>query len=166
MTYNGDDHDVEFNDKGTMVLGSGAYRIGSSVEFDWCSVSSIRTLRKLGHNTVVVNHNPETVSTDYDECDRLYFEELSKERVLDIYEAEECNSAIISVGGQTPNDLALPLHEAGVNILGTCPTNIDRAEDRNKFSSLCDEAGIDQPAWQKLKSMEDAFEFAQEVGYP
>ena len=128
-TYNGDEHDVDFPDKdqgGKMVLGSGAYRIGSSVEFDWCSVAAIRTLRELGHKTVVVNYNPETVSTDYDECDRLYFEELSKERILDIYEAENVDSCIVSVGGQIPNTLALPLHDAGIDIVGTSPLMIDR----------------------------------------
>jgi hypothetical protein len=134
--YNGDEHDVDFPDKGQggkMVLGSGAYRIGSSVEFDWCSVAAIRTLRELGHKTVVVNYNPETVSTDYDECDRLYFEELSKERILDIYEAENVDSCIVSVGGQIPNTLALPLHDAGIDIDGTSPLMIDSAEDRQKF---------------------------------
>ena len=170
-TYNGDEHDVELGslggeDGGEMVLGSGAYRIGSSVEFDWCSVSAIRTLRELGRKTVVVNYNPETVSTDYDECDRLYFEELSKERILDIYEAENCEACTVSVGGQIPNTLALPLHEAGMNIRGTSPIMIDGAEDREKFSAMCDAAGIDQPAWQNLTSVEAAFDFADEVGYP
>ena len=170
-TYNGDEHDVELGslggeDGGEMVLGSGAYRIGSSVEFDWCSVSAIRTLRSLGRKTVVVNYNPETVSTDYDECDRLYFEELSKERILDIYEAENCEACTVSVGGQIPNTLALPLYEAGMNIRGTSPVMIDSAEDREKFSALCDAAGIDQPEWQSLTSVESAFDFADEVGYP
>lgn len=166
MTYNGDEHDIEFGEPSKMVLGSGTYRIGSSVEFDWCSVSAIRTLRKLGHQAVVVNYNPETVSTDYDECDKMYFEELSLERVLDIYEQENCNQAIISVGGQTPNNLAMPLYENGVVIAGTSPVMIDSAEDRDKFSSLCDKYGIDQPRWQRLTSPEDAFDFADEVGYP
>ena len=168
-TYNGDEHDVEFPNKGEggkMVLGSGAYRIGSSVEFDWCSVAAIRTLRELGHKTVVVNYNPETVSTDYDECDRLYFEELSKERILDIYEAENVDSCLVSVGGQIPNTLALPLHEAGINIIGTSPLMIDSAEDRQKFSDLCDLHNIDQPKWLNLTSVEAAFDFADEVGYP
>merc|ERR1711871_1393040 len=170
-TYNGDEHDVELGslggeNGGEMVLGSGAYRIGSSVEFDWCSVSAIRTLRELGRKTVVVNYNPETVSTDYDECDRLYFEELSKERILDIYEAENCEACMVSVGGQIPNTLALPLHEAGVNVAGTSPVMIDSAEDREKFSAICDAAGIDRPAWQSLTSVEAAFDFADEVGYP
>ena len=165
MTYNGSEHDLE-PDSGTMVLGSGTYRIGSSVEFDWCSVSAIRTLRAVGKNTVVVNCNPETVSTDYDECDRLYFEELSKERVLDIYEREQCESAIVSVGGQIPNGLANPLHDAGVKILGTSPAMIDNAEDRKKFSDMCDRNGIDQPEWADMTSVEEAFNFAEKVGYP
>ena len=166
-TYNGDEHDLTFDEHGTMVLGSGCYRIGSSVEFDWCSVSAIRTLRKLGKKSVMVNYNPETVSTDYDECDRLYFEELSLERVLDIYELEGCESAIVSVGGQIPNNLALPLHETGeVNISGTSPLMIDNAEDRDKFSSTCDEWGIDQPRWEPLTSAEAAFDFADKIGYP
>jgi len=166
MTYNGDSDDVTFDQKGTMVLGSGVYRIGSSVEFDWCSVSAIRTLRALGKQSIMVNYNPETVSTDFDECDRLYFEELSLERVLDIYEKESADQIIVSVGGQTPNTLALPLYEYGVNIAGTSPLMIDSAEDRDKFSSVCDKNGIDQPAWRRLTSLEDAFDFADEVGYP
>eukprot|EP00945_MAST-04E_sp_MAST-4E-sp1_P008096 g8096.t1 len=165
MTYNGTEHDLE-PDQGSMVLGSGTYRIGSSVEFDWCSVSAIRTLRSVGRNTVVVNCNPETVSTDYDECDRLYFEELSKERVLDIYEREQCDNAIVSVGGQIPNGLAMPLHQGGVNIIGTAPEMIDGAEDRKQFSDMCDRNGIDQPAWREMTSIEDAFSFAEDVGYP
>jgi len=166
MTYNGDESDVKFDDPGTMVLGSGCYRIGSSVEFDWCSVSAIRTLRKLGKKTVMVNYNPETVSTDYDECDRLYFEELSLERTLDIYEQEGCENAIVSVGGQIPNNIALALHQNNVKIAGTTPEMIDSAEDRDKFSSMCDKHGIDQPAWRRLTTEEAAFDFADEVGYP
>jgi len=165
-TYNADEDDLNFNENGTMVLGSGVYRIGSSVEFDWCSVSAIRTLRKLGKKSVVVNYNPETVSTDYDESDRLYFEELSLERVLDIYEKEGCESAIVSVGGQIPNTLALPLHNNGVKVAGTSPEMIDSAEDRKKFSSACDRFGIDQPKWSELTSSEEAFNFADSVGYP
>ena len=165
MTYNGSENDLE-PDNGTMVLGSGTYRIGSSVEFDWCSVSAIRTLRSIGKKTVVVNCNPETVSTDYDECDRLYFEELSKERVLDIYEREQCDSAIVSVGGQIPNGLANPLNDAGIKILGTSPAMIDNAEDRKKFSAMCDRNGIDQPEWADMTSVEEAFNFADKVGYP
>ena len=146
MTYNGDEHDLTFEDKGTLVIGSGVYRIGSSVEFDWCSVSAIRELRKMGKSSVMINYNPETVSTDYDECDRLYFEELSLERVLDVYEQEGCIQAIVSVGGQIPNTLALKMGSLGVNVAGTSPTMIDTAEDRNKFSAMCDAEGIDQPA--------------------
>jgi len=149
-----------------MVLGSGVYRIGSSVEFDWCSVSAIRTLRSMGKRAVMVNYNPETVSTDYDECDRLYFEELSAERVLDIYEVEGCEQAIVSVGGQIPNTLALELSESGMAVAGTSPTMIDSAEDRNKFSALCDASGIDQPRWQMLTSTQEALDFCKEVGYP
>jgi len=166
MTYNGDEDDVDFDEPGTMVLGSGVYRIGSSVEFDWCSVSAIRTLRKMGRKPVMVNYNPETVSTDYDECDRLYFEELSLERVLDIYEAEGCEDAIVSVGGQIPNTLALQMAEGEINVAGTSPTMIDTAEDRNKFSALCDSVGIDQPEWRMLSSNEDALAFCGKVGYP
>jgi carbamoylphosphate synthase large subunit len=166
VTYHGSESDVTFDDHGIMVMGSGAYRIGSSVEFDWCSVSCIRTLRKLGYKSVMVNYNPETVSTDYDECDKLYFDELSLERVLDIYELEGCASAIVSVGGQIPNGLALPLEANGVNVIGTTPTMIDCAEDRNKFSDLMDSAGIDQPKWASLTSQDAAFNFADAVGYP
>jgi len=166
MTYNGDEHDVVFDEPGTMVLGSGVYRIGSSVEFDWCSVSAIRTLRKMGQKPVMVNYNPETVSTDYDECDRLYFEELSLERVLDIYEAEGCEQAIVSVGGQIPNTLAMEMADGAINVAGTSPTMIDTAEDRNKFSALCDAVGIDQPEWRMLTSPEDALAFCEDVGYP
>jgi carbamoyl-phosphate synthase large subunit len=151
MTYLASESDVAFTDRGFMVLGSGCYRIGSSVEFDWCAVSAIRTLRQLGHKSVVVNFNPETVSTDYDECDRLYFEELSLERVLDIYELEGCKQTIVSVGGQIPNNLALPLHRAGVKIAGTSAEMIDSAEDRDKFSKICDREGI--PAY--LESSKD-----------
>ena len=166
MTYNGNEHDLDFDDSGTMVLGSGVYRIGSSVEFDWCSVSAIRTLRRAGKKAVMVNYNPETVSTDYDECDRLYFEELSLERVLDIYEVEKCDQAIVSVGGQIPNTLALEMGEADMNVAGTTPTMIDTAEDRNKFSDMCDRVGIDQPEWRMLTSTEDALAFAEKVSYP
>jgi carbamoyl-phosphate synthase (ammonia) len=167
-TYHGTEDDVPINDTkgGVMVLGSGAYRIGSSVEFDWCSVSAIRTLRELGRKTVVINFNPETVSTDYDEVDQLYFEELSLERVLDIYEREGVQGVIVSCGGQIPNNLALPLHEAGVNVLGTSPVMIDSAEDRAKFSDIMDAAGVKQPEWKELKKLEDALTFAKESGYP
>jgi len=166
MTYNGDEDDVAFDEPGTVVLGSGVYRIGSSVEFDWCSVSAIRTLRKMGRKAVMINYNPETVSTDYDECDRLYFEELSLERVLDVYEAEGCENAIVSVGGQIPNTLALQMEAGAINVAGTSPTMIDTAEDRNKFSALCDSIGVDQPLWRMLTSEADALAFCDEVGYP
>eukprot|EP00924_Labyrinthula_sp_SR-Ha-C_P009346 maker-scaffold_2-snap-gene-21.56-mRNA-1 protein AED:0.01 eAED:0.01 QI:0/0/0/1/1/1/4/0/1535 len=167
MTYNADEDDVDADETPSkMVLGSGTYRIGSSVEFDWCSVSAIRTLRSLGHKAVMVNYNPETVSTDFDECDKLYFEELSLERVLDIYDASNCDQAIVSVGGQIPNTLALPLYNNGVNVAGTSPLMIDSAEDRDKFSSLCDEHGIEQPRWSRLTSVEAAFDFADRTGYP
>ena len=166
MTYNGSKNDVEFKDKGAIVLGSGAYRIGSSVEFDWCAVSAIRTLRQQGLPTVVVNFNPETVSTDFDECDRLYFEELSLERVLDINDVENPIGVIVSVGGQIPNTLALPLAARGVKLLGTAASSIDKAEDRGKFSALMDSIGVPQPPWQALSSNEAAFKFAAKVGYP
>ncbi|KAJ0407936.1 hypothetical protein ATCC90586_006308 [Pythium insidiosum] len=168
MTYNGEEHDVPALPKndGVMVLGSGAYRIGSSVEFDWCAVSCIRTLRKLGYRAVMQNYNPETVSTDYDECDQLYFEELSKERVMDVYEREGVQGVVVSVGGQIPNNLALPLHRSGVNVLGTHPTMIDSAEDRYKFSKLMDAAGVRQPQWKELTSLDEAKAFAKSVGYP
>jgi carbamoyl-phosphate synthase (ammonia) len=166
MTYHGSEHDVTFGDRGIMVLGSGTYRIGSSVEFDWCAVSAIRTLRSEGRKTIVVNYNPETVSTDYDECDRLYFEELSVERVLDIYEAEAADGVIVSVGGQIPNNLALPLASHGVKLLGTSADSIDAAEDRSRFSALMDSVGVRQPAWRALTSVDDATSFARSVGYP
>jgi len=166
MTYNGNEHDLPFDEQGTMVLGSGVYRIGSSVEFDWCSVSAIRTLKQMNKRAVMINYNPETVSTDYDECDRLYFEELSAERILDIYETEGCEQAIVSVGGQIPNTLALGLSERGLKVAGTSPTMIDSAEDRNKFSALLDASDIDQPEWQMLTSTEEALIFCEKVGYP
>lgn len=165
-TYNATCSDVDFNEHGTMVLGSGVYRIGSSVEFDWCAVETARALRKAGHRTVMVNYNPETVSTDFDEVDRLYFEELSLERVLDIYELETASGVVVSVGGQLPQNIALPLQEAGCNVLGTNPLDIDRAEDRHKFSSILDSIGVDQPRWKELTSVAEAEKFANEVGYP
>eukprot|EP00743_Colponemidia_sp_Colp-15_P006014 GILK01006463.1.p1 GENE.GILK01006463.1~~GILK01006463.1.p1 ORF type:complete len:1511 (+),score=315.38 GILK01006463.1:81-4535(+) len=165
-TYNGDEDDLEGNSKGVVVLGCGAYRIGSSVEFDWCAVSCIRTLRQSGHCAIMINYNPETVSTDYDECDRLYFEELSFERVTDIYERETATGVIVSVGGQIPNNIAIPLHKAGLNILGTSPECIDRAENRFKFSQLCDSLHIDQPAWVELTSFQDALDFCDRAGFP
>jgi carbamoyl-phosphate synthase/aspartate carbamoyltransferase len=165
-TYNASEHDVKFEDKGVMVLGSGVYRIGSSVEFDWCAVRCIRTLRASGHKTVMVNYNPETVSTDYDEADRLYFENLSLERVLDIYELENSSGVVVCMGGQTPNNISLPLFRENVKILGTSPEMIDGAENRYKFSRMCDKIGVDQPRWKELTSMEEAAAFCQSVGYP
>ena len=152
--------------KSVLLLGSGSYRIGSSVEFDWCCVNASRVLRKLGYRSILLNFNPETVSTDYDICDRLYFDEISLETVLDIYEREQCIGVIISVGGQTPNNLAVQLHHAGVKILGTSAVDIDRAEDRHKFSKLLDSIGVDQPPWREAASLNDVEAFAAEAGYP
>ncbi|KAJ3141390.1 hypothetical protein HK100_007426 [Physocladia obscura] len=166
MTYSAMEHDVEFNDKGIMVLGSGVYRIGSSVEFDWCAVRSIRTLRANKIKTIMVNYNPETVSTDYDEADRLYFEQLTLERILDIYELENADGVIVSMGGQTPNNIALPLYRENVKILGTSPEMIDNAENRYKFSRMCDKIGVDQPLWKELTSIDEAHTFCDKVGYP
>lgn len=169
LTYGSDpEHDVNYykNLRSVVVLGSGAYRIGSSVEFDWCSVSAVKTARKMGYKTIMINYNPETVSTDYDECDRLYFDELSFERVLDIIDLEQPSGVILSVGGQIPNNLAMKLYRQSVPVLGTNPVNIDRAESRDKFSAMLDKLGIDQPAWKKLTNMKDMQEFVDEVGYP
>ncbi|KAF9298195.1 hypothetical protein BGZ74_009492 [Mortierella antarctica] len=166
MTYNAIEHDVTFEDKGVMVLGSGVYRIGSSVEFDWCAVRAIRTLRARGVKTVMVNYNPETVSTDYDEADRLYFENINLERILDIYEAESSTGVVIAMGGQTPNNIALPLHRQNVKILGTSPEMIDTAENRYKFSRMLDQINVDQPLWKELTSFDEAGEFCEKVGYP
>ena len=165
-TYNACEHDVSFEDKGVMVLGSGVYRIGSSVEFDWCAVRCIRTLRERGYKTVMVNFNPETVSTDYDEADRLYFENLTLERVLDIYELENSSGVVVCMGGQTPNNIALALYREKVKILGTSPEMIDGAENRYKFSRMCDKIGVDQPRWKELTSIEEAGSFCKSVGYP
>ncbi|KAL0081580.1 large subunit of carbamoyl-phosphate synthase [Phycomyces blakesleeanus] len=165
-SYNASEDDVAFDDKGIMVLGSGVYRIGSSVEFDWCGVSCIRGLRNLGEKTVMVNYNPETVSTDFDECDRLYFEELSFERVMDIAEKESAKGVVVSVGGQLPQNIALRLHDNNINVLGTSPKMIDAAEDRFQFSKILDKIGVDQPTWKELSSVEEAFKFADSVGYP
>ncbi|KAH9974929.1 carbamoyl-phosphate synth [Lactifluus volemus] len=156
-TYNAVEHDIDFEDRGVMVLGSGVYRIGSSVEFDWCAVRAIRTLRDQGLPTVMVNYNPETVSTDYDEADRLYFENIALETILDIYDTECSRGVILSMGGQTPNNIALPLHRRNM---------IDTAENRYKFSRLLDEIGVDQPMWKELTAFEDAEAFCQTVGYP
>ena len=166
LTYNGDYHDVTFDKLGTMVLGCGSYRIGSSVEFDWCAVNCINTLRKSKKYTIIINYNPETVSTDYDMSDRLYFEEISVETVTDIYNLEKAAGVILSVGGQTPNNLSLSLHQNNLNILGTHPENIDRAEDRHKFSKLLDTLKVDQPEWKEMTSLSDAFEFCNKVDYP
>ena len=168
MTYAVEGYDVNYykNEKSVIVLGSGAYRIGSSVEFDWCSVNAINTARKLGYKSIMINYNPETVSTDYDMCDRLYFDELSFERVLDVIDLESPRGVIVSVGGQIPNRLAMKLHRQSVPILGTSPVNIDRAENRGKFSAMLDKLGIDQPKWSALTSMEDVQKFIDEVGYP
>jgi len=169
LTYNGSENDIEYeNDhKSVVVLGSGAYRIGSSVEFDWCGVNALMTVAKLGYRPVMINYNPETVSTDYDMCDRLYFDELTFERVMDILDLENPHGVILSTGGQIPNNLAMRLSENEVPILGTQAQDIDRAEDRNKFSSLCDELGIDQPRWRELTSMDAINEFVDEAsGFP
>ena len=168
MTYAVEGYDINYykNEKSVIVLGSGAYRIGSSVEFDWCSVNAINTARKLGYKSIMINYNPETVSTDYDMCARLYFDELSFERVLDVIDLESPRGVIVSVGGQIPNNLAMKLHRQSVPILGTSPVNIDRAENRGKFSAMLDKLGIDQPKWSALTSMEDVQKFIDEVGYP
>ncbi|MBI2130664.1 carbamoyl-phosphate synthase (glutamine-hydrolyzing) large subunit [Candidatus Woesearchaeota archaeon] len=167
VTYNAGSDDVSFSDKkGIIVLGSGVYRIGSSVEFDWCCVNAVIAIKELGYDSIMINYNPETVSTDYDVCDRLYFEELTFERVLDIYEKENPHGVIVSMGGQIPNNLAMKLHREHARILGTSPLSIDSAEDRHKFSALLDRLGIDQPEWTESKSMEEMEQFAEKVGYP
>ena len=168
MTYAVEGYDVNYykNEKSVIALGSGAYRIGSSVEFDWCSVNAIQTARKLGYKSIMINYNPETVSTDYDVCDRLYFDELSFERVLDVIDLEQPRGVIVSVGGQIPNNLAMKLYRQSVPVLGTSPISIDRAENRNKFSAMLDQLGIDQPAWQELTSLDDVKDFVKKVGYP
>ena len=168
MTYGTTGYDVNYykNLHSVVVLGSGAYRIGSSVEFDWCSVNAITTARKLGYKTIMINYNPETVSTDYDMCDRLYFDELSFERVMDVIDLEDPNGVIVSVGGQIPNNLAMKLYRQSVPVVGTSPISIDRAENRNKFSAMLDQLGIDQPAWQELTSLKEMEDFVERVGYP
>ncbi|MBI2597946.1 MAG: carbamoyl-phosphate synthase (glutamine-hydrolyzing) large subunit, partial [Candidatus Diapherotrites archaeon] len=167
VTYNSIEDDVEFSEKNSvMVLGCGAYRIGSSVEFDWCSVFCAKELRKLGFQTIMVNYNPETVSTDYDVCDRLYFDELSFEMVLDIYKKENPLGMILSVGGQIPNNLAMKCSSVGLKIFGTSPQSIDTAEDRHKFSSLCDRLSISQPEWKEFSELDDALKFSKKVGFP
>ncbi len=167
LTYNGDTDDVEFKESGgVIILGPGAYRIGSSVEFDWCCVNTAQSLHKLGYRTIMCNHNPETVSTDYDECDRLYFDELSFETVAEIYEKERPLGLVLSMGGQIPNNLAMPCYKAGMRVLGTSPKDVDRAENRHIFSSLLDELGVMQPPWQELASMDEINSFVEKVGYP
>ncbi len=168
MTYNGQENDVVFEQDGrsVIVLGSGAYRIGSSVEFDWCGVTAVKKIQEMGYRAIMINYNPETVSTDYDVCDRLFFDELSLERVLDICALEAPKGVIVSTGGQIPNNLALQLDRQGIPILGTSAESIDRAEDREKFSSMCDALGIDQPRWKELSSIEDIYAFTDQVGLP
>ncbi|MDR1373073.1 MAG: carbamoyl-phosphate synthase (glutamine-hydrolyzing) large subunit [Dysgonamonadaceae bacterium] len=168
LTYNGTENDVDYKGdrRSVIVLGSGAYRIGSSVEFDWCSVNALETIRKRGWRGVMINYNPETVSTDYDMCDRLYFDELTYERTMDIIELENPHGVVLSTGGQIPNNLALQLDRAGVPILGTTAASIDNAEDRHKFSSMLDRLGIDQPRWKELTSLSDIDRFVEEVGFP
>jgi len=176
MTYWGDKDDVTFKNpkseirnpklKKSIVLGSGPYCIGSSVEFDWCCVNAVKTLLKAGHEAIMINYNPETVSTDYDECDKLYFDELSFERVLDIHDKEKPNGMVVSMGGQIPNNLAVKLHNAGVKVMGTSVKDIDRAESRDKFSALLDKLNVDQPEWKAFTRIEDAYKFADKVGYP
>ncbi len=168
LTYNGSANDIQYEEDGrsVVVLGSGAYRIGSSVEFDWCSVNALLTVKEQGWRSVMINYNPETVSTDYDMCDRLYFDELTFERVMDILEMESPHGVILSVGGQIPNNLATRLDDAGVNILGTSAKSIDNAEDRHKFSAMLDRLGIDQPRWRELTSFADIDDFIREVGFP
>ena len=168
LTYNGSENDVEYlhDHRSIVVLGSGAYRIGSSVEFDWCSVNALLTVKQQGWRSVMINYNPETVSTDYDMCDRLYFDELTFERVMDILDLEQPHGTIVSVGGQIPNNLATRLDEQNVNILGTSATMIDNAEDRHKFSAMLDRIGVDQPRWRELTSLDDIHAFVEEVGFP
>lgn len=168
MTYHGSQHDIEFerDNRSVIVLGSGAYRIGSSVEFDWCSVNAINAIRKENYRSIMINYNPETVSTDYDSCDKLYFEELSLERVLDICDLEQPMGVIVSMGGQIPNNLSMRLYNQQIPILGTSPFSIDEAEDRHKFSMMCDRLGIDQPRWKELTTMTEIYKFSDEVGFP
>lgn len=168
LTYNGNSHDIDYvhDGRSVIVLGSGAYRIGSSVEFDWCGVNAINTIRNEQLRSVMINYNPETVSTDYDMCDRLYFEELTFERVMDILDLEQPRGVILSTGGQIPNNLAMRLHNQGIPVLGTSPVSIDRAENRHKFSSMLDTLGIDQPRWRELTSIEEVETFVEEVGFP
>ena len=168
VTYSGVDSDIKFETdrKSVIVLGSGAYRIGSSVEFDWCGVQALNTIRKQGYRSIMINYNPETVSTDYDMCDRLYFDELTFERVMDIIDLETPHGVIVSTGGQIPNNLAVYLDAENVNILGTKAKDIDNAEDRAKFSAMLNDIGVNQPEWRALTSMADIQEFVDRVGFP
>ena len=168
VTYNGSAHDIDFykDKKSIAVIGSGAYRIGSSVEFDWCGVQALNTIRNEGYRNIMINCNPETVSTDYDVCDRLYFDELTFERVMDIIELEQPYGVIVSTGGQIPNNLAMRLDGMNVPILGTSAKNIDNAEDREKFSAMLDRIGVDQPEWSELTSMQEIGKFIDKVGFP
>lgn len=168
LSYSGSEHDVEFisDTESVIVLGSGAYRIGSSVEFDWCGVNALDTIKQQGYQSIMINYNPETVSTDYDICDRLYFDELSLERVLDIVELENPKGVIVSTGGQIPNNLAIRLHKQGVNVLGTSPLSIDNAENRHKFSMMLDKLEVDQPRWKELTSIEEIYGFVDNIGFP
>ena len=172
MSYNAKEHSQiegfnrEENNEAVIVLGCGAYRIGSSVEFDWCAVSCLETLKKHNKKSIMINYNPETVSTDYDMSDRLYFEEITLERVLDIYQFENPEGIIVSVGGQVPNNIAMDLSKNNVKILGTSPKSIDNAEDRSKFSDLLDSLGIDQPEWSILTNIDDSVKFCEKVGFP
>ncbi len=166
LSYNASAHDLALDSGGVAIAGPGAYRIGSSVEFDWCCVNTVKTLRQLGFRTIMINHNPETVSTDYDECDRLYFEELSFETVREIYRLERPLGLILSMGGQIPNNLAMPCHRAGMRVLGTSPVNVDRAENRYAFSSMLEKLHIPQPPWMELTSLDEVYGFADRVGYP
>ena len=168
LTYSGVASDIRFDNdrRSIVVLGSGAYRIGSSVEFDWCGVQALNTIRREGYRSVMINYNPETVSTDYDMCDRLYFDELTFERVMDVIDLETPNGVIVSTGGQIPNNLAMKLDEQHVPILGTSATDIDNAEDRAKFSSMLTRNGINQPEWSALTSMDKINEFIARVGFP
>lgn len=166
LTYNATTHDIDYPGGYTIVVGSGVYRIGSSVEFDWCAVGCLKELRRLGRNTIMINCNPETVSTDYDMCDRLYFEEISFEVVMDIYNLENPEGIILSMGGQLPNNIAMDLHRQQARILGTSPESVDGAENRFKFSRMLDRKGILQPRWKELTNLESAVKFCEEVGYP
>ena len=168
LSYSGEEHDIDFarDGKSVIVLGSGAYRIGSSVEFDWCSVNTLYTLNEQGYRSIMINYNPETVSTDYDICERLYFDELSFERVMDVVDLEAPKGVVVSMGGQIPNNLAMRLHGQEVSILGTSPVSIDNAENRHKFSMMLDELCIDQPRWKELTSIEDIYSFIGTVGFP